>query len=999
MNSLRLKFLFHLLLISFNGIQSQDIKKTNTEIADSLDIIGEYKKSLSFRTLALQESDHTNNYKMYIKAKWHYTNSCIYEIIGGQNNHKKALEHSLKAREITEGITDRIQLFRLHVANRIYHQYGYLQDWKNAHYEALKALKITSDTLPENDYKVLLILDDLGFINTKIKDYQNSIVYYQKSNSLYLKYYKENKKDLAMNFEIMANNYRALGMRKKELEILQESEKIWRNLNEDTYGFAFKNYNKQASWYTYYGNYNLAESFLNYQLKIIDSLEHKKEEFTVFRRHEYLSLFNSYIDLNLKKKDYKTAQKYIELSENELKTASRDYIKDIEHEAQLYYYKSLLPNLSSVESVNLIEKAIDLTQHYKEQFFLDPVPYQIALFEKHKELGNYEWARSILINLIENYNKDNGHELFYLLTNYGFAISKIDSDIKAEKEFIKAFKGIHKEKLKTIQLKTISIENLKPIYSFETIEGILLTAEFYFNRFKKSNNIEHLETSFNLSLLASNVFNNLYLGDRYNETLYNTYKSIDGWLMQTSIENPTEEKTTKTIEAIENNSSKLTWSKFMYSNNKHHINVPDSIIDRENEIKTLLVHYQKLIYSKDETSFIDSDTLNNRITNLNFDLKNLQKEIKENYSNYFTRNNFTFDLNKFRKSIKKGQLIVKYVLTNNNLYCFKISKSNLEVEKIEINSTFNTDIKRYVENISTFNSNPNDGLDKIKHIIKPLIDNNQLKNVTIIPYGILNYLPFETLIPDYGDANYNISYGTSLTLLNEQNLSITNPNMKLGVFASSNNSNSELPSVKDETNTILGYFEGELFNNATKETFLAKANHFEILHLAMHSKIDNINPEFSSLDFSENQLLISELYNESINADLVVLSACESGSGNFEEGEGVQSISRAFTYTGIPSTVMSLWKVDDHATAKIMIAFYKHLKAGEPKDIALKNAKIDYLNSTAEPALRHPYYWAGFVVSGNTSPIIEDKKLYRYLSIAGIGFLFLLLIYRLKFSK
>ena len=191
------------------------------------------------------------------------------------------------------------------------------------------------------------------------------------------------------------------------------------------------------------------------------------------------------------------------------------------------------------------------------------------------------------------------------------------------------------------------------------------------------------------------------------------------------------------------------------------------------------------------------------------------------------------------------------------------------------------------------------------------------------------------------------------------------------------NSNSKLPKASVEVNSILKYFDGNALVNATKNDFLKLSNQFNILHLAMHTNINQVYPEFSSLNFygeTDNQLFISELYNEAFKANMVVLSACDTGNGFYENGEGVICLSRAFNYAGVPSTVMSLWKVDDEATAKIMTYFYQHLSEGETKDEALKNAKLDYLEITEDPLLKHPYYWSGFVVTGNTEALVESHN-------------------------
>jgi len=104
--------------------------------------------------------------------------------------------------------------------------------------------------------------------------------------------------------------------------------------------------------------------------------------------------------------------------------------------------------------------------------------------------------------------------------------------------------------------------------------------------------------------------------------------------------------------------------------------------------------------------------------------------------------------------------------------------------------------------------------------------------------------------------------------------------------------------------------------------------------------------------------------NLKINVDLTVLSACETGSGIIQSGEGTMSLARSFFLAGCPSLVSSLWLANDESTADIMLYFYQHLKAGETKDVALQKAKLQYC---ADAGIResHPFYWAGFVQSGN----------------------------------
>ena len=999
-------FTIHFLTVFFVYSQNSN-EKTNTSIADSLDLIGEYDKAVTYRSLALKEINHSEEYIKFLEAKWHYSKSCSYELIGGLDYHNRALEHSLKARDITRDMSQPSVHLKQLLANRIYHQYGYVQNWKLALVEAQENLKILRDSLPDHSRHSLLVLDDLGFINNTLGDHINSLKYYEKVAELYKTHHKENKKDLAMNYSIMATNYRKLGMLKKEFQSINENERLWKETNEKLHGPLFNCYGKYSRWYTYYGNYNLAETYLNKQFKLIDSIEHKELEHKNQRRAKYLGVYANYIQLYIKKGDFKKASDYINLCEIELKESGRIFAEDITYEAALYYYKSKMPEHSTEISISYLKTAINLIDDYKETFpYFRTTTYDIEIFKKHKEVGQNIKAENQIKKLLKTSSGENEHKQFYFYSNYAQLLSQNKKTDSAKIYFNKAIDLFLHEKDSVINISEIEINQLKPYYSFESIEGFLFASDFYLNQFLQHNNLTDLKTAQNLYFLTADIFSNLYLGDRYNENLYITFKKIENGLLNCLEFNQEASNITRVIETIENNKSKLTWSKFLYSKEKQKLNIPDSIVDKEHDIKTLINHYQNELFNNKTTKKLDSDTLQNRITSLNLDLNKLRETIKTNYSNYYSRSFESFNLSSFRNSLESDELVLKYIFSEQNLYCVIISNSTIELKLINSPKHLKTRIAAYIKSLSTFNSNYIELSDELHTLILPIIAENKQTKIRIIPDGLLNYVPFESLLfntnyPRQKLSKYSFSYATSLILLNEQNnISFINSDLNVGVFSSIDKTNNELPSASKETKSILNYFNGKLYENISKATFLKEANSYNILHLAMHSEINNENPDLSRLDFNDDHLLISELYNETINAQLVVLSACETGSGQIINGEGVQSISKAFTYTGIPCTVVSLWKVDDEATSKIMSQFYRHLKNGKAKDQALRNAKLDYLNSTEEEALKHPYYWAGFVITGNISPLVtSNTNFYWYVTAFAIILLLFLLRKKLYFFK
>jgi CHAT domain-containing protein len=116
-----------------------------------------------------------------------------------------------------------------------------------------------------------------------------------------------------------------------------------------------------------------------------------------------------------------------------------------------------------------------------------------------------------------------------------------------------------------------------------------------------------------------------------------------------------------------------------------------------------------------------------------------------------------------------------------------------------------------------------------------------------------------------------------------------------------------------------------------------------------------------------------------MNSDLVTLSACQTGLGRFIRGEGIEGLSRAFFYAGASSVLMSLWTVNDEATYQLMERFYYHLRSAETLSDSLQEAKIELIESGV---LSHPYYWAGFILTGRTDKAVFPKKSYQWLLLA-----------------
>ncbi len=315
-------------------------------------------------------------------------------------------------------------------------------------------------------------------------------------------------------------------------------------------------------------------------------------------------------------------------------------------------------------------------------------------------------------------------------------------------------------------------------------------------------------------------------------------------------------------------------------------------------------------------------------------------------------------------------------------------------------------------------------------LIKPAEENLRgKKRLLVAPDGALYYLPFETLIlgktssldgPAYLIKDVSISYIPSASVFlakQEENKNrfqrVQHP---LLAFGDPIHKSTELPNKPSEmTNTALRgldlprlEFSGEevrriaqiwgiplssehinLRDRATLERLRKlDLSSYRMLHFATHAIAgDEVNvlsqPALilSQLGKGDEETLLqfSDILELKLNADLVVLSACETGLGRLREGEGIIGLTRAFLYAGASSTVVSLWKAEDQSTSLLMEGFYQQLKKGANKSEALRQAKLNLMRRTiqlkalggSKQTLSAPFYWAPFILFGDSGRVLD----------------------------
>jgi len=466
----------------------------------------------------------------------------------------------------------------------------------------------------------------------------------------------------------------------------------------------------------------------------------------------------------------------------------------------------------------------------------------------------------------------------------------------------------------------------------------------------------------------------------------------------------------KALDVSEKSKSFLLLSSLHERNIHQFAGLPAALIERENQLRTAVNLYNGKIAAEEKRCSARREKKlglwKDKILLLQRQYHEYLNEIKKSYPDYYR---LKYDVNttalrKFQASLKEsGQAVIEFFEGEEKGFVFVLTANQLTVHPYQKDSSFLQQIRTLRSALS--NTDPGAASAKMtanayqlyRKLLKAPLQSlpASISRLIIIPDGLLSYLPFECLLTEALDSSdrsyarfpyllrkYAISYGQSVTLIEKSEAQSESKNNQdypiLGfapVYSSGNSALAPLQFNQAEVEQATQVFDGTMLSGtaATRQAFLEKASQANIIHLALHAQASDEHPLLSSLYFSGEgdssaQLYVYELYNTSLNAQLAVLSACNTGTGQWIRGEGIMSLSRGFQYAGCPSILTSLWTIDDQSTAELMQHFYQQIKAGHAKDEALRLAKLQYLDA-ADPATAHPAYWAAFTMIGNTSPL------------------------------
>ena len=767
-----------------------------------------------------------------------------------------------------------------------------------------------------------------GLVLSRLYDYENSLLHYFKSLNCFKKIYNDSSYSIGLIFCDIGNVHYNLANYDKAVEYYKISKQILYNQSIPDYSKISIIINNIGSIYYRQGEYQLA---IDYYIEAI-KMQH-----------------NSYVD-------------YVDLSVYLNNVAGIYLIINEVDSAEKYYHKSLQIRLANLNNNNL-------------------------LMQSYNQLG-------ILYSINGSYHTS----LNYL-----------------QKAIV----------LNTIDFKDTSVfsnPNLHQVLDYRLL-GISLyykaIALYHISLSKDKNNLNYLSTSFSTFELLIKYFEYIYI-NQINEGNFEYFIAFNREVLNAAIDiffNKQVLSNDQFFSLIEKGKSIFLYQSFIESKAKEFAKVPKHLISDEKEIRKEINQYnlniqiaqnESLDITNPEEFILIVSKRNRCIKKLDSLINVFENEYPQYY--HLKYNFSSVSIEAIQKELGNEEAILEYYFSDTVLYTLLISRQSIKIYHQKPDSIIEIS-KNHIRGINFYNNQIvcSTGAHLYNILIKPieefLVD---ISKVIIIPDLGLSSFPFETLIrpnglitssPHYLILDFDIIYHFSSSLwyknklceINDSRFSTVSLLAYAPIFCPEDNNIlaeevqlEHLPHSETEIKEIETLFNQknlEVFalyhKQATKESFLDNVSDYSIIHLATHGIYNKDHPELSGIILYNNTkttnhfyhsptreigiLRVDETYNLSINANLVVLSACMTGAGRDLKGEGLITLYRGFFYAGAQNILYSLWNIHDLHTSIFMRTFYNFVFSGNSYASALKKSKLSFLENERTSL---PIFWSNYIILG-----------------------------------
>ncbi len=899
---------------------------------------------------------------------------------------------------------------------------------KDANHKAIEALtksiEIFEKTGNEKSIEIAKSYNDLANIYDQEEQLDKAIAFHQKSLAIKHEVLREKHPEIGVSYYNLAQAYLDKGDLEKAITFYKKTLSIDITTFGEEHRWVAEDYSNISQCYHIKGSYELA---MQYARKAADILHtaYGEHDFRVARSYNTIGV-NHYA-----MEQYEQAISIYQKALNILgQLPEKNISKDIGDVTALGNNRigmsfTRLGNYSA--AVQHHQKALAIYTNLFHENHSDVGRTYMHTGDSYAYAQQYDRALSYYqqaLSVLQQSLGDNHPEVAECLGKIGETYLNEKLYTQALSYYQRALKGFDADYKVTDIYKHAAIPNatLTPVV-LSIING---KARALKGKYQITQDLGDLEFSFQSSQFAANMLDSMRIsfletGTRQNlaathMNIYETGIATAYALYQVTHQ---QQYLADAFALAERSKSFLLLAALQDSEAKQFVGIPDTVLQKEKDLKVTRAFYEKKTHESEGTE--KENYWRNQAFDVNLSYDSLLRALAKNYPRYhqLKYNTAALPLTTLQtKVLNKNEVLLEYFWGEENIFMFVISKQRAHLFKLanarELSQKIDTVRNILVQRKEEPGNFSEHAYQLYQWLVSPADSLIQDKDLLIIPDGALSYLPFEVLpnhqpmatssffgLP-YMIKSHNIHYTFSATILaqyastprksaeirylafapefNNQNDDLLQNSTYPAVFSTSDTVRGGLVPLKGaarEIATISQMMEGDLYEGETahEAAFKQYAENYDILHLATHAIVDDRHPLNSRMLFTvtddtteDGSLYVWELYNMQIKARMAVLSACNTGFGKLQRGEGVMSLGRAFAYAGCPSVIMSLWPAQDQATADLMNFFYQALHEGMPKNEALRQAKLQYLATTDE-LFAHPFYWAGFVAQGNPEPI------------------------------
>ena len=802
------------------------------------------------------------------------------------------------------------------------------------------AYDIAVENFLPTDINVGKATNNLATVYLYLGDFEKSLIYFHKSIAIKEQFANENPTPLAITYENIASIYGQINQMAKAESYLQKAGQLYLQEHEGNVNALAGYYINLAGFYLENGKEDDAIAQLNLAVDLPEKYkENKLVEILIDKNFgvAYLQKKNLSLALSHFKKSLAMADRY--------KVSNKDRTLVLSHMASIYTYQ----NKTNMAKSALVDARSILLESYEKTHknYLSVLQQHVFILLKLEDLQG-AWS------LIQEYesvfdlrNEDAANDLLFSSLKMGLYAAKLNYYLVSYQRNQQASileKGIEiADEVINYQDQILAsiVDKEDRLYFFQNAYSNFSAAVYlYISKYKGNNEKVYLEKAFHLT-------------EKTKQYSLKEARGFQNITMSSAIP----------LDIIEQEKqAKIAWSQAVskYENQLDGNTNPSVNLQMIQEVDSL-----KQVFQAATKSLADSSPLlaNYLSYEENFEITNIQNWL-DNMS----------------------RMYVSYYLSGNdfvkNNYAFVINSKGLQVtDLIPDKDSLNSVIGRLANSLhldASVSDKNYYAYEKPASILySSLVEPLALTDLTGVIFNLdqkLHSLPLEVLMnpktKKFLIEERSVSYAYSVNAINRGLI-----DYDIAILTSCPTFTGEgdmkftpLQNNKNEVKEIYEIIGSDDYTIEDKIDFqnLVTQNSFNVIHLATHAKANHDKGYQSYLAFgdSSSQLLYSrEIYGLPISANLVVLSACETGDGELVESQGVRGLATSFAATGTNSLVASLWSVDDVATKEVMVPYYKNLKNGMLKDDAMREAKMYYI-STVPKSKKHPYFWAGFTQTG-----------------------------------